>query len=77
MDLLLSGGPPSAAYVMPSVVGLDQKDAERLLSSAGLRIAKRTPISDPLATKGMVVAQKPSYGQRVDGDEAIELSIAD
>jgi len=76
VDLLVSMGPRPVAYVMPELVGLSLADAERKLSSAGLRVSKLTfaPVSGTL--HGAVVSQSPLRGARVDSATPIDLQVA-
>jgi eukaryotic-like serine/threonine-protein kinase len=77
VDLLIAGGAASRFYVMPAVVGLDQPEANRILSAAGLRVAKVTRISQTGSAKGAVIGQTPPGGQRIPGDATVELGVAD
>jgi eukaryotic-like serine/threonine-protein kinase len=76
VDLLLAGDEPAISYVMPSLVGLEQADAQRLLTSSGLRIAKVDSVTDQSLPKGSVIEQMPARGTRINGDTAIEISVA-
>jgi len=77
VDLLIAGGAASRFYVMPGVVGLDQQEANRILSAAGLRVAKVNRISQAGSAKGAVIGQKPAGGERIPGDATVELGVAD
>ena len=76
VDLLVSMGPRPAAYVMPELVGLFLGDAERKLSSAGLKVGKLTFTPVLGAAHGAVITQSPLRGARVDASSAIELQVA-
>ena len=77
VDLLVAAGPRPVFYVMPTVVGLDQQQAERILSAAGLQIAKRTYISQAGAAKGTVIGQTPPNGAQIEGGVSVALGISD
>jgi len=77
VDLLVSMGPPPVNYVMPSVIGMQEQDADRLLSSAGFRNIKHTDISQADTTKGTVIGQMPPAGEKIDADATAELGVAE
>jgi beta-lactam-binding protein with PASTA domain len=62
---------------MPSVVGLEQPDAERILAAAGLRVGSITHIAQAGASHGTIIGQTPPRGTRIPGDVAVDLGIAD
>jgi beta-lactam-binding protein with PASTA domain len=77
VDLLVAGDDPAISYVMPSLVGLEQADAQRLLTASGLRIAKVDTVTDQSSPKGAVIEQMPARGARISGDTAIEIGVAE
>src|SRR5690242_9657385 len=77
VDLLVSSADRQPFYVMPTVVGLEQPEANRTLAAAGLKIAKLTRIGQAGAPKGTVVGQNPPGGERIPGDTAVELGVAE
>jgi beta-lactam-binding protein with PASTA domain len=77
VDLLVAGDEPAISYVMPSLVGLEQADAQRLLTASGLRIAKVDTVTDQSSPKGAVIEQMPARGTRITGETAIEISVAE
>lgn len=76
VDLLVAESPRPMLYVMPSLVGLDQQAADRVLLNAGLRSAKHDLVYQPGGTKDAVVSQTPPAGSPIADDAAIELSVA-
>jgi beta-lactam-binding protein with PASTA domain len=62
---------------MPWLAGMPQAEAERLISSGGLKIAKTTSAPSPQWPKGTVIEQAPSQGSKVTGDTAIEIVVAE
>ncbi|MFZ0211572.1 MAG: PASTA domain-containing protein [Candidatus Acidiferrales bacterium] len=76
VDMLVSLGPDTAAYVMPDLEGKNLADAEQALTAAGLRVGKVTPL--PLTGKpsGTVTSQLPLRGARVEAGSTIELQVA-
>lgn len=76
VNLLVSLGSRSPAYVMPDLLGLPLNDAIAKLNSAGLKVAKITTAAAPGAPDNSVIAQTPLRGHRVDSDTSIELRIS-
>src|SRR5690348_15274433 len=77
VDLLVSSADRQPFYVMPTVVGLEQQEANRTLTAAGLKIAKLNRIAQADAPKGTVVGQNPPGGERIPADTTVELGVAD
>lgn len=77
VDMLVSLGPPPAAYVMPILSGIPLTEAESGLRAAGLKIAKITPAPNTDVAAGTIVGQAPARGQRVDATSSIELQVAE
>jgi eukaryotic-like serine/threonine-protein kinase len=77
VDLLVSSADRQPFYVMPSLVGVEQQEASRTLTAAGLKIAKLNRIAQAGAPKGTVVGQNPPGGERIPADTTVELGVAD
>jgi len=76
VNLLVAQSNPPAAYIMPWLVGMQLPDADRLISSGGLKLAKTTFAASPEWPKGTIVEQTPGLGAKVTSDTPIELVIA-
>jgi eukaryotic-like serine/threonine-protein kinase len=76
VNLLVAQGDPQAAYVMPWLVGMQLPDADRLISSGGLKMATTTFAASPEWPKGTIIEQTPSLGAKVTRDTPIELVVA-
>jgi len=76
VDLLVAQGETQPAYVMPWLVGTTLGDADRALSSAGLKLAKTTYAPSPQWPKGTVIEQSPGQGTKVTGESSIEFVVA-
>jgi len=76
VDLLVATAEPPPAYIMPWLVGMPLPDADHLLSTAGLKLAKTTYSASPQWPKGAVIEQMPDLGSKVSGDTQIELVVA-
>ena len=77
VNLLVAQGGPQAAYVMPWLVGMQLPDADRLIVSGGLKIAKTTFAASPQWPKGTVIEQTIDQGFKVTSDTPIELTVAE
>jgi eukaryotic-like serine/threonine-protein kinase len=77
VDLLIDSSAPPVFYVMPSVIGLEQQEANRILAAAGLRVTKVNRVAQTGAAKGTVIGQTPPRGDRIRDDATVELGIAD
>jgi eukaryotic-like serine/threonine-protein kinase len=77
IDVLVSESEHPVYYIMPSLIGLDQTEAERMLAGAGLRIGTVTHIAQTGALKGTVIGQTPPRGTRLAADTAIDIGVAE
>ena len=77
VDLLVSLGQRPAAFVTPNFTGMTLQQAQQKLASAGLKVSKVTPISVPGLVAGIVAAQSPAPGSRLDANSSIELQVAE
>ena len=76
VDLLVAQADSPAAYVMPWLVGMSLPDADRLLTSAGLKLAKTTYASSPEWPKGAITEQTPGPGSKITSESVIEMVVA-
>jgi beta-lactam-binding protein with PASTA domain len=76
VDLLVAGDDPAISFVMPALVGLEQAEAQRLLTANGFRLPKVDEVTEQSSPKGTVIEQMPARGTRVTSDTAIEISVA-
>jgi len=76
VDLLVAQEAPSPAYVMPWLVGMPLPEADRLLSSAGIKLSKTTEVPAPQWPKGTVTEQTPAQGSKITSDSTIEIVVA-
>jgi beta-lactam-binding protein with PASTA domain len=76
VNLLVAQTNPPIAYIMPWLVGMQLPDADRLISSGGLKMAKTNFSSTPEWPKGTIIEQSPGLGAKVTNETPIELTIA-
>lgn len=77
VDLLVSQGGPPVSYVVPWLVGMALPDADRLITSAGFKLAKTTYLPSAQWPKGAVTAQTPDPGAKITSDTSIEMVVAE
>jgi beta-lactam-binding protein with PASTA domain len=76
VDVLAPQAPRSAAFVMPFFIGLNEGDAQRALTEAGVHGIKITPVPAPQWPVGTVIEQFPAAGARLSVDGPVEIRIA-
>lgn len=76
VDVLAPQSPRTAAFVMPFFIGLNEGDAQRALTDAGVHGIKITPVPAPQWPLGTVIEQFPSAGARLPADGPVEIKIA-
>jgi eukaryotic-like serine/threonine-protein kinase len=64
VDVLVAAGERPVQYVMPTLTGLDQAGAERVLAAAGLRGTRVTFVAQSGSPAGIVIGQTPPRGSR-------------
>jgi beta-lactam-binding protein with PASTA domain len=76
VNLLVNQPQPKPAYIMPWLVGMQVMDAERLLTSAGLKFTKINYAVNAQWPKGSVIEEMPDLGSKITGDSSIEVMVA-
>jgi beta-lactam-binding protein with PASTA domain len=76
VDLLVAQDETQTAYIMPWLVGMPLPDADRLLSSGGLKLAKTTYTPSSQWPKDTVIEQVPGPGSKVTSESSIEVVVA-
>lgn len=77
VDLLVAQGSVQPAFVMPWLVGMSQPDADRLLTSAGIKLSKANYIPSPQWPRGAVISQSPDAGSKITSDTTIEMDVSE
>ena len=75
VDVLVSGGPKEASYVMPSLVGLNELEAQHRLDVASLH-RKINYVAAPQWPHATVIDQSPLAGTRIISSSEVQLTIA-
>ena len=76
VDLLVAQGETPSTYVMPWLVGMQLPEADHLLTSSGLKLAKTTFVSDSRWPKDAVTEQIPDPGTKITSDSDIDMVVA-
>jgi serine/threonine-protein kinase len=76
VDLLVADPAPQPAFIMPWLVGMSLPDADRLLSSAGMKLSKATYTPSPQWPKGSIIEQSPQQGSKITSETPIDLVIS-
>jgi len=75
VDVLVSSGPKEASYVMPSLVGLNELEAQHRLDVASLH-RKINYVAAPQWPHATVIDQSPLAGTRIVSSSEVQLTIA-
>jgi serine/threonine-protein kinase len=76
IDLLLSLGPPPAAWVLPDLTGRPLRDVERLLDRHGLEVGEKTVLIDRSVLPSTVLEQVPPPGRRIEEGSEVALVVS-
>lgn len=76
VDVLVAAGERPVQYVMPSLTGLEQAAAERILTAAGLRASHIVFVTQSGSPAGTVIGQTPPRGSKFSGEGPVEISVA-
>ena len=77
INLLVSTGDPSPAYVCPRFVGQPLSDVVRAIEGAGLKVAKVTALPAEGTPEGTVLAQTPPPGSKLGPETLISFQVAE
>jgi len=76
VDILVAAGERPVQYVMPTLTGIEQGAAERILTTAGIRDTHVTYVAQSGSPAGTVIGQTPPRGSRFSGQGPVEISVA-
>lgn len=77
VNLLVAQSEQTPSYVMPWLVGMSLPEADRIITSSGLKLAKTTMAASPQWPKGAVTEQTPEPGSKIGSDSSLELVVAE
>lgn len=76
VDVLVAAGARPVQYVMPTLTGLEQAAAERVLTTAGLRPVRVTFVTQSGSPAGTIIGQTPPRGSRFSGEGPVDITVA-
>jgi len=76
VDVLAPAGPRPTALVMPFLIGLNEADAQRTLTAAGVEGVRITPVPAMQWPTGTVIDQAPLGGARLLKTGPAEIKVA-
>jgi len=76
IDLVVGDGMGNQMLLVPSLIGMDEEDAEFLILGSGLRVGRKNYNRTDSASTGKVYLQSPASGVEVRTGEAIDLWVA-
>jgi len=74
---LVSKGPRAAVWIMPDLLGLEQRQAERWVALSGFRTGAVRGVAAAGRVQGTVVGQYPLAGYPVRTRDIVELTVAE
>jgi serine/threonine-protein kinase len=77
VNLLVSLGEATPAYVCPRFVGMPLTQARSIIENSGFKLRPVTPVPATSGPSGVVLAQSPAPGSKIGSDAAFELQVAE
>lgn len=77
VNLLVSLGQPSEAFLCPSFIGRPLAEARRTLKRAGMQIETVTPLRTASTPRDTILAQSPPPGSKITTDTMFTFHVAD
>jgi beta-lactam-binding protein with PASTA domain len=76
VDVLAPQGPRAMSYIMPFLIGLNEAEAQRAITSVGVRGIRITQVPAIQWPAGTVIEQSPQAGSRLSVDGPAEIKVA-
>lgn len=76
VNLLVSLGAPSDAYLCPSFIGRPLAETRRTLEKGGFKVRAVTPIPTDATPRGTILAQSPPPGSKIARDTEFNFQVA-
>ena len=76
VHMVVSLGPATETFSMPSLVGLTQEKAEEDITALGLKVGTVTPVYSDTAQAGQVVWQYPEAYKEVEAGSVVSLQVS-
>jgi eukaryotic-like serine/threonine-protein kinase len=75
VNLLVSGGEQTPAYLCPRFIGQSIAQARQILEKNGFKVGTVTPVPTPDGTPGTVLTQSPPSGSKIGADAIFSFQI--
>jgi serine/threonine-protein kinase len=76
VNLLVSLGEPTAAYLCPNYVGRPMEEARRALEKAGFKVGLVTPVPSSAAVLNTILSQSPPAGSKIEAGSTLNFQVA-
>jgi serine/threonine-protein kinase len=76
VDILVSVGEASEAYLCPRLVGQPIAEVRRSLEKAGFKVAGVTSITTESGPRGIVLTQSPAAGSKIGSDAVFSFQVS-
>jgi len=77
VNLLVSLGDPTPAYVCPRFVGMPVTQAQSIIENSGFKLGQVTPVPAAPGSGGVVLTQSPAPGSKISPGVVFELQVAE
>ncbi len=77
VNLLVSSGEPTPAYVCPRFVGMPLPQARSIIENSGFKLGQVTPISGAASPGGAILTQSPPPGSKISAGASFEFQVAE
>ena len=77
VNLLVSLGDPTPAYVCPLFVGMSLPQARSIIENSGFKLGQVTPVPAAPGPGGVILTQSPAPGSKISSGAAFEFQVAE
>jgi serine/threonine-protein kinase len=77
VNLLISLGDPTPAYICPRLVGITLTQARQAIESSGFKLGAVTAVAGTPGPAGVVLAQSPAQGSRISPGMAFDFQVSE
>jgi serine/threonine-protein kinase len=75
VNLLVSGGEQTPAYLCPRFIGHPISQVRQVLESNGFKVGEITPVPTPDGTPGAILTQMPASGSKIGADAIFSFQV--
>jgi eukaryotic-like serine/threonine-protein kinase len=77
VNLLVSLGDPTPAYVCPRFIGMRLAQARSVITTSGFNVGEVTPVPGAPGPAGVILAQTPAPGSKIGPGASFEFQVAE